>query len=71
MQVFSNYRKKFLGQIQKEHLAARIYDKRAIMTRGLKAKVNFNYTKKQLDRLIQTDDDFSEADLTDDRDVIM
>ena len=46
VQVLSNYNQKFRGQIASEHLAARIYDKRVIQTRGLKAKTNFNYTKK-------------------------
>ena len=44
--MFSNYRKKFLGQITSEALAARIYDKRSITANGLKAKTNFSYTKK-------------------------
>ena len=68
VQVFTNYRKKFLGQIRSEHLAARIYDKRAIMTNGLKAKTNFDYTKRQLKRLLQNDEDVHEADLSEDMD---
>ena len=66
VQVFSNYRKKFLGQIRSENLAARIYDKRAIMTNGLKAKTNFDYTKRQLRKLLQNDEDVHEADLSED-----
>ena len=58
--------KKFIGQIPSELLAARIYDKRTILNNGLKAKTNFNYTKKQLDRLLLNDTEFSVSDLTED-----
>ena len=46
-------------------MAARIYDKNVIFNHGLKAKTNFNYTKRQLHRLLQREDDFnlSESDL--------
>ena len=44
--MFTNYRKKFLGQITSEILAARIYDKHTIIANGLKASTNFSYTKK-------------------------
>ena len=63
MQVFSNYKKRFLGQVPKEILAARIYDKRAIQVNGLKAKTNFNYTKKQLERMLQNEDDVRESEI--------
>ena len=33
------------------------------MTNGLKAKTNFDYTKRQLSRLLQNDEDVNEADL--------
>ena len=33
------------------------------MTYGLMAKTNFNYTKKQLLRLLENDGDFTESDL--------
>ena len=45
MQVLSNRKKIFIGKIETERLAARVYDKRSILENGLKAKTNFNYTK--------------------------
>jgi len=44
-------------------LAARIYDKRAILANGLRAKTNFNYTKKQLDKLLANEEDLQEYEL--------
>ena len=66
VQEICGIRKKFLGQIRSENLAARIYDKRAIMTNGLKAKTNFDYTKRKLRKLLQNDEDVHEADLSED-----
>ena len=63
VQVFSNYTKRFRGQITNELLGARIYDKRTIQANGLTAKTNFSYTKKQLERMMQTEDDVHESDL--------
>ena len=63
MQVFSNQRKKFLGQIPSETLAARIYDKRSITANGLKAQTNYSYTKKQLMKLLENEEDVRESDL--------
>ena len=65
VQVFSKKNKIFVGQIQREELAARIYDKRVILAKGLNAKTNFSYNKRQLLRLIKHDDDVREADFTD------
>ena len=47
----------------KEVHAARIYDKRAITVKGLKAKTNFNYTKKQLEKMLQEQGDARESDI--------
>jgi len=33
------------------------------MTKGLNARTNFNYTKKQLERLLEYDDDSNEPEL--------
>ena len=63
MQVLINLKKKYLGQISTERLAARIYDKRAIYAHGLKAKTNFSYTEKQLRRILASHDDLVESDL--------
>ena len=64
VQVQQNQQKKYKGQLRTERLAARVYDKRAIFAYGIKAKTNFNYTKKQLDRIIATNDDIEEDVLT-------
>ena len=64
VQVFSNKTKKYQGQINREVLAARIYDKRAILAQGCRAKTNFNYTVKQLCRILQNDSDIKESDLS-------
>ena len=62
MQLFSKNKKKFLGAIPSEQMAGRLYDKRSIFAKGLKAKTNFNYTKKQLMRLLQGDNDLNESE---------
>ena len=36
------------------------------MTNGLKAKTNFDYTKRKLRKLLQNDEDVHEADLSED-----
>ena len=63
MRDFSNKQKNHRGQIYHERCAARIYDKRAIMANGLKAKTNYSYTKKQLVDLLQDLDDLAELEL--------
>jgi len=63
VQLLQNLKKKYKGQIPTERLAARIYDKRAIYAQGLNAKTNFNYTKKQLQRILLHDEDLTEEEL--------
>ena len=53
-------KKKFIGKLNSEYKAARIYDKRAILNDGIMAKTNFNYTKRQLENLLQDLSDISE-----------
>ena len=48
--------------ISSERLAARIYDKGAIIELGLKAKTNFNYTKMQLEKILRGEDELDESD---------
>lgn len=45
-------------------MAARIYDKRVIIGSGFRAKTNYNYTKRQLDHLLQNTYDLEEFELT-------
>lgn len=45
VQLLGNLQKRYIGSITSEANAARIYDKYAIMTHGLKAKTNYSYTK--------------------------
>jgi hypothetical protein len=40
-----NRKKKYLGTLPTEELAAKFYDKVAIQYQGAKAKTNFPYTK--------------------------
>lgn len=43
---------KYLGSINSERMAARVYDRCCIRANGLKAKTNFSYTKEQLLRML-------------------
>lgn len=40
-----NLKKHYIGSITSEERAARIYDRHAILTHGLRAKTNFSYNK--------------------------
>lgn len=44
----SNGKKQYIGGINSEEEAARIYDEIAIRSNGLRAKTNFSYTKQDL-----------------------
>ena len=43
--------------------AARIFDKLTIQVNGIRAKTNFSYTKKQLEKMLQNEDDVPESDI--------
>jgi hypothetical protein len=45
VQLLGNMRKRYIGSISSEEAAARIYDHYAIITHGLRAKTNFEYSK--------------------------
>lgn len=53
-------RKRYIGSINSEEAAAKIYDHYAIITHGLRAKTNFEYTKAQIQEIM---DKFTEEDL--------
>lgn len=46
--MLGNLKKHYVGSINSEERAARIYDRHAILTHGLRAKTNYNYTKGQV-----------------------
>lgn len=48
----ANKNKTFRGGINTELEAARIYDEMAIRANGTKAKTNFNYTKAELEVIV-------------------
>lgn len=50
--VMNNNYKYFSGQIKSEELAARIYDRYALQTLGLRARTNFDYRLKELVQII-------------------
>ena len=46
-------KKKFIGKVQSEYLAARLYDKHALLNDGIIASTNFNYTRRQLEAFLR------------------
>jgi hypothetical protein len=53
-----NMKKYYSGSISNEETAAKIYDRFAIQTLGLRAKTNFDYRRKDLISIIE---DFEET----------
>ena len=53
MQLLGNLKKHYIGSINSEEKAARIYDRHAILTHGLRAKTNFSYTKTQILKILE------------------
>jgi hypothetical protein len=56
--VMSNNLKYYSGHISSEELAARIYDRYALQTMGLRAKTNFPYTSQELAVIIADIDSY-------------
>ena len=52
MMIMGNFKKIYIGAIDKELEAAILYDKIAVLVHGLKAKTNFNYTKEQIRKIL-------------------
>lgn len=50
--VMGNQKKQYSGSIKDEGQAARLYDKFAIKNLGLRAKTNFDYRRKDLQKII-------------------
>ena len=60
-----NRRKKYLGTLQSEELAAKFYDKVAIQYQGAKAKTNFPYNKQQIIQILRLPPLLTEVDFGD------
>ena len=54
MQLGNTLKKRYIGSSTSEEEAARIYDKKAIILNGLKAKTNFSYTKQEVEDIINS-----------------
>lgn len=50
--IMGNFKKFYIGGIKSELEAAKLYDKLAIFYHGMEAKTNFQYTKKDIEVLI-------------------
>lgn len=48
-----NQKKQYSGSIRDETVAAKLYDKFAIKNLGLRAKTNFEYKKKDLEKIVK------------------
>jgi len=48
VQVLGSLRKRYIGSIPTEEMAARIYDCFSIISHGLRAKTNFSYRKNEI-----------------------
>lgn len=55
--MLGNLKKHYIGSINTEESAARIYDRHAIVTHGLRAKTNYNYMKKEIIALLEKEDE--------------
>lgn len=57
-----NRKKKYLGTLNSEDLAAKFYDKVAIQYQGAKAKTNFQYNKQQIIEVLKLQPLLAEVD---------
>lgn len=55
--MLGNLKKHYVGSITQEERAARIYDRHAILTHGLRAKTNFSYSKGQIMALLKVEEE--------------
>lgn len=54
VQLGNTLSKRYIGSANSEEEAARLYDRKAILTNGLKAKTNFSYTKTQIEQILDS-----------------
>ena len=52
VQLGNTLSKRYIGSAPSEEEAARLYDRKAILTNGLKAKTNYTYTKRQIEYIL-------------------
>ena len=57
--IMGKKRKNYFGRFKCELEAAKFYDKLAIVTKGLSANTNFNYTKVQIMEILENADHYS------------
>ena len=57
-------KKHYVGSICSEERAARIYDRHAILTHGLKAKTNYSYSKAQVLTLLSKEQEIIYHDIS-------
>lgn len=55
--MLGNLKKHYVGSINEEERAARIYDRHAILTHGLRAKTNFSYSKGQIMAILSAEEE--------------
>ena len=52
--IFSKYSKGYIGVFRTQEIAARIYDIVSIKNKGIKAKTNFQYNIRQIQKISET-----------------
>ena len=57
--IMGRKRKNYFGRFKCELEAAKFYDKLAIVTKGLSANTNFNYTKTEINEIMEEADHLS------------
>ena len=63
LMMFKN-NKPYLGTYYSEELAARIYDIASIKKNGIKSKTNFYYSNEQYDRILKSNIDFKDPNIS-------
>lgn len=53
--IMGNFKKMYFGAIQKEEDAAKFYDKLAIISHGIQARTNFDYTRDDIVAILNDD----------------